>query len=150
LTRVEGSLRTDESGLDRRLSLGWEQQLAYGALAEHPDWAGEVLAAVPPALRASVEMNHDASIQLTSPDLGAPPPSLPDWTILTPPPPGVLLGFYREAEARYGIPWPYLAAIHLVESRMGRIRGNSTAGAQGPMQFIPGTWAAFGEGGDIN
>jgi hypothetical protein len=32
---------------------------------------------------------------------------------------------------------------------MGRIRGTSVAGAQGPMQFMPATWAAFGEG-DIN
>ncbi|HEX2258206.1 MAG TPA: lytic transglycosylase domain-containing protein, partial [Actinomycetota bacterium] len=57
--------------------------------------------------------------------------------------------YYAEAERQFGIPWAYLAAIHLVESRMGRIRGTSTAGAQGPMQFIPGTWARYGRG-DIN
>jgi membrane-bound lytic murein transglycosylase B len=60
-----------------------------------------------------------------------------------------LIGYYREAEAASGIPWQYLAAIHLVETRLGRIRGNSSSGAQGPMQFIPSTWDAFGEG-DIN
>jgi membrane-bound lytic murein transglycosylase B len=46
--------------------------------------------------------------------------------------------------------WTYLAAIHLVETRMGRIRGTSSAGARGPMQFIPPTWETYGAGGDIN
>ncbi len=35
------------------------------------------------------------------------------------------------------MPWYYLAAINLIETRMGRIDGLSTAGAQGPMQFLP-------------
>jgi membrane-bound lytic murein transglycosylase B len=32
---------------------------------------------------------------------------------------------------------------------MGRIVGLSSAGAQGPMQFLPGTWARYGLGGDV-
>ena len=91
-----------------------------------------------------------AGAALTSPGLGAPPTALPDWTILAPRPPDVLLGYYREAEVSSGIPWAYLAAIHFVETRMGRIHGNSPAGAQGPMQFVPSTWADYGEGEDIN
>ncbi len=61
-----------------------------------------------------------------------------------------LLAYYKESEARFGVPWYYLAAINLVETRMGRIRGDSYAGAQGPMQFMPATWNAYGDGGDIN
>jgi soluble lytic murein transglycosylase-like protein len=74
----------------------------------------------------------------------------PPWQILEPPPADVLLGYYREAQRRTGVPWTYLAAIHLVETRMGRIRGPSTAGALGPMQFMPATWDRYGAGGDIN
>ena len=79
-----------------------------------------------------------------------PQPTLPRWRIVAPPPPEKLLGYYREAQRRTGVPWTFLAAIHLVETRMGRIRGASTAGALGPMQFIPATWAVYGAGGDIN
>ena len=44
----------------------------------------------------------------------------------------------------------YLAAINLVETAFGRIAGVSTAGAQGPMQFLPSTFASYGAGGDIH
>lgn len=64
--------------------------------------------------------------------------------------PAQLLAHYRRAQRRFGVGWPVLAAINFVESAFGRLRNSSAAGAQGPMQFIPSTWKAYGLGGDIN
>jgi membrane-bound lytic murein transglycosylase B len=67
-----------------------------------------------------------------------------------PPPLSDLLSFYHEAQARYGVGWNYLAAIHLVETKFSRVKSDSVAGAKGPMQFIPSTWRIYGNGGDIH
>ena len=61
-----------------------------------------------------------------------------------------LVSFYREAQSRYRVGWNYLAAVNLVETKFGRVKRNSVAGAQGPMQFIPPTWRIYGNGGDIH
>jgi soluble lytic murein transglycosylase-like protein len=71
---------------------------------------------------------------------------LPHWRIIAPPAPRTLLGYFRAAQARYRVPWEDLAAIEFVETRFGRVRGLSTAGAKGPMQFLPATWARYGKG----
>lgn len=60
---------------------------------------------------------------------------------------------YRElyvASAHYcpGLSWKVLAAIGQVESNHGRDAGPSSAGALGPMQFLPSTWADSGIDGD--
>ena len=124
------------------------QQLAFRRLVAKPEWKPEVLANLPPALRDLAEANVAAGAKLRA-LITKPKDTLPSWRIVPPAPADELLGYYREAEATTGVPWQYLAAIHLTETRMGRIRGTSTAGAQGPMQFMPATWAAYGEG-DIN
>ena len=66
------------------------------------------------------------------------------------PPADRLLAWYREAEARFGIRWEILAAVNFVESAFGKIRNASTAGAEGPMQFEPPTWRAYGLGGNVH
>jgi membrane-bound lytic murein transglycosylase B len=60
-----------------------------------------------------------------------------------------LLGYYQAAGAASGIDWTHLAAINYIESDFGRTLGPSAAGALGPMQFLPSTWAEVGGGGDI-
>jgi soluble lytic murein transglycosylase-like protein len=57
-----------------------------------------------------------------------------------------LRAFYTEAQRRSGVPWQLLAAVNFVESDFGRMRETSVAGAQGPMQFMPSTWASYGRG----
>jgi len=47
-----------------------------------------------------------------------------------------------------GLPWPVVAAIGLVESAHGTNAGVSSAGAMGPMQFLPSSFAAYGVDGN--
>jgi membrane-bound lytic murein transglycosylase B len=65
-------------------------------------------------------------------------------------PPTVLLRYYRQAERRFGVRWNVLAAVNFVESAFNKLRNNSATGAQGPMQFMPATWRAYGLGGNIH
>ena len=78
------------------------------------------------------------------------PPTPGRYRTGPPEPPGRLLAHYRAAQRRFHVGWRVLAAINFVESAFGRMRNSSAAGAQGPMQFIPSTWKAYGLGGDIN
>jgi len=57
-----------------------------------------------------------------------------------------LRAWYGEGQRRSGVPWQVLAAVNFVESAFGRMRETSVAGAQGPMQFMPSTWAEYGRG----
>jgi hypothetical protein len=125
------------------------QQVAYRALVNQPQRKGAVLALLSSDLQAIAENNVSAGGKLRA-MIKEPKTSLPPWRIVQPAPAEELLGYYKAAEADTGVPWYHLAAINLVETRMGRIRGNSDAGAQGPMQFMPATWQQYGNGGDIN
>lgn len=128
--------------------MGHLQQLVYMRLLERPDLRDPVFSAIAQDVRFAADFNiaAGANLWLFSPTFVT---DLPEWRVVSPPPLEALLGYYREAEAEFAVPWYYLAAINLVETRMGRIRGDSYAGAQGPMQFMPATWEAYGEG-DIN
>jgi len=148
LVAVETAIR-DRSTPDADLAgLGREQQDLYRLLVRNPDWQATVQGLLPADLRALAGAHVMAGTELRR--LAQPKPELPKWRIVAPGPAGELLAEYKGAQSALGVPWQYLAAIHLVETRMGRIRGDSVAGAQGPMQFIPSTWKVYGNGGDIN
>ncbi len=58
---------------------------------------------------------------------------------------------YVRVAAATGTPWQLLAAVHKTESgQRGDTAITSYAGAQGPMQFMPATFHAYGADGDGN
>lgn len=123
------------------------QQVAYRAIGRHPEWDGIIRPRIPAELVAFYDQNVDARRQLAT--LAEPRGTLPAWRINPPPPVEELLAAYRDAEAASGVGWSHLAAINLIETHFGSVNGASSAGAQGPMQFMPSTFAAYGMGGDI-
>lgn len=48
-----------------------------------------------------------------------------------------------------GVDWRVLAAVNYIETKFGKVKATSSAGAKGPMQFMPPTWRAYGMGGNI-
>jgi membrane-bound lytic murein transglycosylase B len=123
-----------------------DQQRIHILLSARPSLARAVLDQLPGRIaahaRASVRARRMIGRLST--------PQKPSRIRTGPPrPAGQLLRFYRDAQRRFGVSWRVLAAVNLVESAFGRMRNLSTAGAQGPMQFIPATWAAYGMGGNI-
>jgi len=119
-------------------------QLACLRLTAHRGWAATVLGKVPPAQRAAAAADIAVTADLVA--LTPPAPRLPPWHIVPAQNLAMLRADYRAAQAATGVGWSYLAAINFAETDFGRIAGPSSAGAQGPMQFLPATWASYGHG----
>jgi membrane-bound lytic murein transglycosylase B len=125
------------------------QQRLYIHLTRRPALERAVLARLRGKLRreaAATLAARAALVKLT------PPTKRPLRSFRTgpAPPASSLLRWYRAAERRFGVGWHVLAAVNFVESAFGKLRSDSTAGAQGPMQFVPGTWRAYGLGGNVH
>jgi soluble lytic murein transglycosylase-like protein len=123
-----------------------ELQDQIALLGDHPNLAVRVIPLLTGSVRGEVARLYAARRALLRLSAGSGHKKL---KLGQRPPLSDLVGFYDEAERRLGIGANYLAAIHLVETKFGRVVNNSVAGAQGPMQFIPSTWQIYGHGGDI-
>jgi hypothetical protein len=124
------------------------QQRLYRLLARDRTLAAATLPLLAPDLRVASRdllVAHRELYRLT-------PPLRSHTTIkVGPAPPApALLAYYREAQRRFKVSWNVLAAVNFVESKFGKLRNSSAAGAQGPMQFIPATWRRYGLGGDVH
>jgi hypothetical protein len=147
LAADEQVLRDPSSSEDVLLAAAHRQQAAYRALGREPEWVSIARSRIPSPLLDAYDRNVDARRQLAG--LTQPKDTLPPWRVVPPAPADELLDYYHQAEAATGVDWSYLAAINLIETGFGRIDGASEAGAQGPMQFLPPTFATYGDGGDI-
>jgi hypothetical protein len=148
LVADEHALRDPSTGEAALVAAAHRQQAAYRAIGQHPEWDAATRPRIPAALLDVYDRNVDARRALNA--ITPSRTTLPAWRIVPPAPADQLLGFYHQAETETGVGWNYLAAINLVETRLGSIDGVSTADAQGPMQFLPSTFAAYGQGGDIH
>jgi hypothetical protein len=150
IVTAERGLRDTSHTAAQLAELGHLQEVAYRKLSIEPSWDAAVVGALPNDLAAIVNANLRARRAFFEIKSGY-ADTVPAWEIVNPAPADALLGYYKEAERATGIGWHYLAAINFIETGFGRIRGLSTAGAQGPMQFLPSTWNESGIGkGDIN
>jgi membrane-bound lytic murein transglycosylase B len=128
--------------------LALDEQRIYRLMRSNPGLGQKVLATVPAGLQTSARDNFAAGRSLARLMPRTPPRHV---RLRTGPAaaPGRLLAWYREAERRFGVSRWVLASVNFIESAFGRTRNASYAGAQGPMQFLPATWSAYGLGGDV-
>jgi membrane-bound lytic murein transglycosylase B len=138
--------KTEMSPADVTLYALYEQRI-YRELARNDRLARQTLARLPDGL-AAVSRDflraHRELYRLT------PPIGTRTIKVGEAKPAGVLLQYYREAQRRFRVPWNILAAVNFVESKFGKLRSASAAGAQGPMQFMPATWRQYGLGGSVH
>jgi membrane-bound lytic murein transglycosylase B len=149
LAQAEATIRNPKSTPAAVATAGEAAQQAYRPLATDPDLRAQVIAAVPSQIRDAISANATGVAELAA-MVGRLQDHPPAWRIVAPAPANELLADYKAAGDATGVPWEVLASIHLIETRVGRIEGLSSAGAQGPMQFMPSTWARYGAGGDFN
>lgn len=136
--RYGGSAKLNISGVDLlvnqrvSLQLGLVHQVA--ALISAP---GPRIATLTAAVRQV--LGHDAKVVVLRrsqlPASAAQPDQITSY-----------LQLFRASAAKYcpAMSWTVLAAIGQIESADGANMGPSSAGALGPMQFMPATWAAWG------
>jgi len=128
--------------------LALHHQRIHRFLARNRAIADRTFARLPRRLAAEARGNTRAIRELLA--LAHPVKSASVIRTRDPRPAAELLRYFKQAERRFGVEWEVLAAVMFAETKFGRVRSASHVGAQGPMQFMPGTWKQYGMGGDVH
>jgi membrane-bound lytic murein transglycosylase B len=144
-TELAVQLVRADAALQQRVTTAaaYAEQRIELRLSDDPSLAARVIRLLPSRLARDVTddvLAHRELARLT------PPRPLSAFRVGAAAAASRLRAYYADAQRRSGIAWQLLAAINYVESDFGRLREASVAGAQGPMQFMPSTWAAYGRG----
>ena len=124
------------------------QQRIYRDVARRPRTARRTLRRLPPRIRARARLTLRAHQRLFALSHQTRITRKSTLRVGRAQPADKLMDHYRDAQRRFKVGWHILAAVNLVETGFNRLRNDSVAGAQGPMQFIPSTWRAYGMGGN--
>ena len=147
--RTEGDPSTGREAPDALQREALHQQRIFRLLARRPKTARRTLRRLPPNVRGRAQLTTKALQSLFALSAQTKITRRSNLRIGSPQPADKLMGHYRAAQRRFGVQWWVLAAVNLVETGFNKLRNNSVAGAQGPMQFIPSTWRAYGMGGNV-
>jgi Transglycosylase SLT domain len=150
IDQLRADLALEQARFTFRDAIRQEQELVY-SLASQSDLEGATLSQLGSGAAAlgQADQGLRAVWRMVGYDPGATIHPRYNKRFADSEPPDALLGYYRAAAARTGIDWTYLAAINYIESDFGRNLGPSSAGALGPMQFLPDTFRQYGGTGDI-
>jgi membrane-bound lytic murein transglycosylase B len=132
LATALGRLQEESASADTVLAEARRRVAALSATARRLQEAEDAAAALAAAERAAAARRLGASGPITA--LGIPA--------------AYQRAYQQAAGSCPGLRWTLLAAVGQVESGHGRNSGPSSAGAVGPMQFMPATFARYGIDGD--
>ena len=150
IDQLRAELTLEQAGFALRDAIRQQQELVY-SLASQPDLESATLPLVGAhaAGLSQADQGLRALWRLVGLDPGTTVHPRYNREFAASEPQSTLVAYYQAAAARTGIDWTYLAAINYIESDFGRNLGPSSAGALGPMQFLPDTFREYGGGGNI-
>jgi hypothetical protein len=144
-----GGSKSTGGGKAGKKTTGGKTSGLFGKQAKKGQGAKQIAKDETTKIQQPTLRNPDGSPSSTNPGLtvaqfGPAPIGVPNFVIDSFEIPPFLLPIYQSCGTEYGIPWQVLASINKIETAFGTNLNVSSAGAEGWMQFIPSTWAAYG------